>query len=228
MKHACSLHDRRDLAAALLLAGLLVLALPLQARAADATPAGTASRLVLAQSAAPAAAPETHNAATASAAEHNDSWMPTISKAFNFAVLVAILVYFLKSPTVTYLQTRSAAIRRELDEAAALRTSAERQLAEIRAKLAGLPAELDALRTRGQDELAGERIRLAEATRREKERLLEQTRREIDLQSRVARRELLEHVADLAMRLTREAIERDMTPADQARLIDRYAAEVHA
>ncbi len=228
MKHACSLHDRRGLFAALLTAGLLAIALPLHARAAEAPSTHAAPMVVLAQSEVPAPAPATEAAASESSAEHGGSWTLTLSKALNFAVLVAILVYYLKSPTVTYLRTRSTTIRHELDEAAALRASAEQQLVAIRARLAGLPAELEALRTRGQDDLAGERARLVDATRREKERLLERTRREIDLQSRVARRALLEQAAALAMQRTREQIAREMTPADQVRLIDRYTAEVHA
>jgi F-type H+-transporting ATPase subunit b len=220
VKHARSLPDRRHVLAALLAVGLLALLLPARARAAGPAPA--AARLVVAQQAAPAPAAE-------GAGEKEGAgggWMATVAKALNFAALLAILIYYLKSPTATYLRTRLATIRRELDEAAALRATAEAQLGDIRAKLAGLPTELDALRQRGRDDLASERARLTDATAREKERLLDRTRREIDLQSRLAHRALLEQAADLAMRLTRAQIEREITAADQARLIERYAAEV--
>ena len=155
-----------------------------------------------------------------------NSWSPTIAKAFNFAALVAILAYFLKAPFVTYLHTRRETIRKDLVDAAALRSLAEQQLAEVRTRLAALPAELDALRHRGQAEMVGERARLADATAREKQRVLDHTRRDIDLQLRVARRQLLEHSADLAMTLARTRIEREITSDDQTRLIDQYAATV--
>ena len=127
-----------------------------------------------------------------------------------------------------YLRTRGETIRRGLTDAAALKASAEAQLAQVRVRLSALPAELDALRRRGQDELADERVRLADATAREKQRLIDRTHREIDLQFRIARRQLLEHSADVAMRLARARIERDITPEDQTRLIDTYASEVRA
>ena len=73
-----------------------------------------------------------------------------------------------------------------------------------------------------------ERVRLTDATARERQNVLDRTRREIDLQFRVAHRALVEHTADLSMRLARTRIERDITPDDQRRLIDRYATEVRA
>lgn len=162
----------------------------------------------------------------ASEAEHDAGWGPTIAKTINFAVLAGILVYFLRTPFAGYLTGRSETIRKDLVDAASLRTSSERQLAEVRERLARLPAEIDGLQRRGQEELAQERVRLADATARERDRVLERTRREIDAQFRAARRELLEHVADLSMKLARTRIEREITPEDQSRLIERYASEV--
>lgn len=167
-------------------------------------------------------------AGQAEGAENHDGWAPTIAKAVNFAALAGLLVYFLKSPIASHLRTRGETIRKDLVDAATLRQTAEEQLAGVRARLTALPAELEALRRRGEEDLAAERIRMADATAREKQHVIERTRREIDLQFRVARRRLLEHTAELSMRLARSRIERDITPEDQTRLIDRYAAEVQA
>jgi F-type H+-transporting ATPase subunit b len=154
--------------------------------------------------------------------------LPTIARLFNFAVLVGLLVYFLKGPIVRYLASRAETVRRDLVAAEHLRSSAQAQLADVASRLAALPAELEALASRGRDEMARERERLAAATQREREKLLERTRREIDLQARMARRDLVEHAADLAMALARSRIAAEIPPADQARLVDRYAAEVRS
>jgi F-type H+-transporting ATPase subunit b len=154
--------------------------------------------------------------------------MPTIAKVVNFAALVGILGYFLRTPLSRYLVDRHAAIRKDLSDAQAVRASAEAQLAAVRARLSELPAELRALEARGREELAHERERMKAATAAEREKLLERTRREIDLQFRVARRDLVEHTADLAMSLTKARITQTITPDDQTRLIDRYAAEVRS
>jgi F-type H+-transporting ATPase subunit b len=178
---------------------------------------------VLANASAPQ---ESHGAAEGGAEAGHGGWRPTIYKLINFALLVALLVYFLRAPVGAYFQTRGDTVRRELVEAAALRAEAERQLSDVRSQLAALPAELEDLR-RGEEELVIEKARIKAATEKAREQLLERTRREIDFQFRQARRELLAHTADLAVKLARTRIERAITPEDQRRLIDRYTAEVH-
>jgi F-type H+-transporting ATPase subunit b len=154
--------------------------------------------------------------------------LPTIAKLFNFGLLVGILVYFLKAPIVRYLADRTATVRRELVEAQTLRQTAQGQLGDVERRIAALPGELEALAARGRDELARERDRLAATTAREREKLVEHTRREIDRLGRIARRDLVEHAADRAMTLARAKIAAEITPDDQARLVDRYTAEVRS
>jgi F-type H+-transporting ATPase subunit b len=207
---------------AMLAVGTAAMAAPRQAEPAAPAPAREATAPV---AEAAGQEPGSHEASGHEATE-STSLMPTIAKVVNFSVLVGFLVYFLRAPIVEYLSSRSTTIRKDLSDAKALRTSAEEQLASVRARLAELPAELKALEARGRDELARERDRLKVATAQERERLLERARREIDLQSRVAHRELVEHVADLAVSLARTRIERSMTADDQTRLVERYTAEV--
>ena len=91
-----------------------------------------------------------------------------------------------------------------------------------------LPGELADMKRRGEEELAAEKVRLAEATAHERQRLIDQTHREIELQSRLARRDLVQHSVDVSMSIARTRIEKAITPDDQARLIDRYASGVRA
>jgi F-type H+-transporting ATPase subunit b len=144
----------------------------------------------------------------------------------NFVIFVGVLYYFLNQPIRDYLATRSATIRKDLVEAAELRASANDQLAKIEARLQALPGELSALRTRGADEIKAEEQRIAQQAAADRERLLEQTRREIDLQVRLAKKDILEHAANLSVQLATERIRKEMTPADQERLVDRYLSQV--
>jgi F0F1-type ATP synthase membrane subunit b/b' len=186
--------------------------------------------LTVSAAASPSVAPQadTGHESRSGEAEAEGGWGRTVAKTVNFAALAGLLGYFLRTPFVDYLRRRGETIRRDLTDAAVLKSAAETQLAEVRARLSALPAELDALRRRGQEELADERVRLADATAREKQRVIDRTHREIDLRFRIARRQLLEHSAEAAMRLARARIERDITPEDQTRLIDTYASEVRA
>jgi F-type H+-transporting ATPase subunit b len=110
--------------------------------------------------------------------------------------------------------------------AAETRETATRQLSEIQARLAALPGELEALKKRGSEEIAAERVRIQQAAEAERQRLLEHTRREIDMRLRVARRELVEHAATLAVAVASERIKKSITLDDQARLVERYASQL--
>jgi F-type H+-transporting ATPase subunit b len=149
-----------------------------------------------------------------------------IAKVVNFAILGGVLFYFLRTPISTYLVARGTQIRQDLVTAAEMRATAAAQLADIERKLQALPAELDALRAQGALDVKAEQARIAQAAAAERERLIAQTHREIDARLRVAKRQLTEHAADLAVKVAEDRIRRTITPEDQLRLVDRYAAQL--
>lgn len=158
--------------------------------------------------------------------EHAESIWPTLARLFNFGILVGVLVYFLKTPIVSYLAARSTQIRQDLVTAAEMRKTAAAQLDEIERRMQALPAELEALKVRGGEDVRAEEARIAQAAAAERERLLAQTAREIEMRLRLARRELTEYAAQLAVTVAQERIRRTMTPDDQLRLVDRYTSHL--
>ena len=86
-----------------------------------------------------------------------------------------------------------------------MRKTATAQLDQIQRQLAALPAELEALKVRGAEDIAAEEARIAETAKAEQARLLDQTRREIAMRLRIARRELTEHAAQLAVQVAASA-----------------------
>jgi F-type H+-transporting ATPase subunit b len=168
------------------------------------------------------AATAEHGEAEAHEASLADLFWPVV----NFAILCGVLYYFLRGPLTAYLEDRSQSIRKDLVDAAALKSAATSQLDEIDRKLKALPDEIDALGRRGREEVAAEEQRIAHQAAAERDRLLEQARRDMDVQVRLAKRELTEHAADLAMQLATDRIAKETTPADHARLVDRYLEQV--
>lgn len=158
--------------------------------------------------------------------EEQGGLLQIVAKLFNFGILAGVLVYFLRGPVGEYLGSRSSQIRHDLVTAAEVRRTATAQLEEIERRLASLPGELDALKVRGAEDTKAEEARIAQAAAAERERLLQQTRREIDTRLRIARRELMEHAAQLAVAVAEQRISRTITPDDQLRLVDRYAAQL--
>ncbi len=144
----------------------------------------------------------------------------------NFVVLVFALNKFLRQPITDYLASRSTQIRKDLVEAAELNTTATQQLADIDRKMKALPGELEALKTRGAEEIVAEEERIASAAAADRARLLTQTRREIEVRLQTAQRELSDHAASLALDLARTRLKSEMTGADHARLVERYVQQV--
>jgi F-type H+-transporting ATPase subunit b len=173
--------------------------------------------------------PDTHGAAAAEHAEgevHAETIWGPISRFVNSAILIGVLFYFLHKPISAYLNSRDSEIRNDLVTAAQMKETATAQLAALQEKMAALPGELEALTTRGQEEIAAEEARIEQAAAADRERLIEQTRREIDLQLRIAQRELVEHASNLAVALATDRIKTNITPDDQTRLVDRYLQQV--
>jgi F-type H+-transporting ATPase subunit b len=214
--------------AALLTAAIAIAASPGLARA-QGPAAGSQAHQPAPAAAAHAADPgggEHAAGAEASAEASHDGWSAVIAKAVNFTILVGVLVYFLRAPLREYLTGRIGKVREDLVTAAETRETAARQLADIAAKLAALPAEIEALKKRGAEDLAAERARIEQEAQAERQRVIEHTRREIQMRLRVAKRELLELAADLAVTVAAERIRTSITPGDQARLVDRYASQL--
>jgi F-type H+-transporting ATPase subunit b len=171
------------------------------------------------------AAPAGSAHAEAGAEEHG-SILQTVAKLFNFALLVGVLVYYLKTPAAAYLAGRSTEIRQALVTAAETRATASADLAEVERRLKSLPAELEALKAQGAEDVIAEKARIAQAAAVERQRLLDQTRREIDLRLRIARRELVDLAADLTVASARARVTQSITAEDQIRLVDRYTAQL--
>ena len=157
---------------------------------------------------------------------HEQSIWPFVGKIFNFVVLVGGLVYLMRKPFAEYLTRRGGELRAELSAAEALKAEATAKIAEIDARMKTLPAELEALGARGRADIAAEEQRIRELAATEKQRLLDQAAREIDQRVRLAKRELLEHAADLTIDVARAKIQSEITDADRSRLVDRYLSQV--
>jgi F-type H+-transporting ATPase subunit b len=207
---------------------LLVLAVGPPVWSGLETPAFAASQP--AHGAVPAAehAPGGEAGTSPETAHEGSSWGALAARLFNFAALAGALVYFLRSPLMTFLAARRAEIRAALVKATELRARSASQLADIERRMAALPAEIEALRARGTADVAAEEKRIATEAETDRVRLTEQAKRQIDLQLRVAKRELVAHAADLAVKLATERIRLTIRDDDQRLLVEAYLSHVKA
>jgi F-type H+-transporting ATPase subunit b len=149
-----------------------------------------------------------------------------IWRCINFAVLIGLLGYFIRKPIRNGLQNRRAEIEKALADAAAARDAAEARAKEYQEKLAKAAAEIESIYAaiRREGELERDKI-LASARDTAAKIELEVDAKAASAVDR-ARAELRAEAARLAVELAKELLTKNVTAADQKRLVDEYMQKV--
>jgi F0F1-type ATP synthase membrane subunit b/b' len=149
-----------------------------------------------------------------------------VSKTVNLAIFATILYLLLRKPTREFFAQRLASVRETLEKAAREKKEAVAKMAELDARLNRLDAETAEIKAQAEREAAAERERMEAETKRDAERLRASAQREIEAAKQVALAELREFAATKAVDLAEQMIRREMTPADDARLVERVGEEL--
>lgn len=149
-----------------------------------------------------------------------------IWRCINFAVMAGLIGYFVSKPIRNGLQSRRAEIEKALADATAARQAAEAKTLEYQEKLAKAAAEIDSIYAaiRREGELERDRI-LASAAEMAVKIEQEADSKAASAVAR-ARAELRAEAARLAVELAEELLTRNVTAADQKRLVDEYMQKV--
>lgn len=147
-------------------------------------------------------------------------------RVLNFAIVVAILVYFLTKPIKKGLAGRREEIEKTLAEAQRAKEEAEEKFAEYDRKLAQATDEIaeisDAIRREGQ--LEKEKI-IANA-KAMAEQIEKDAGKAAELEIAKARAELKREAVRLAVEIAEDLLKKNFTKDDDNRLIDEYMQKV--
>jgi F-type H+-transporting ATPase subunit b len=148
--------------------------------------------------------------------------------AVNLALLLGVLLYFLRAPIRGFFATRRRDIEQNLERAQAVLREAEQRLAEWKGRLSRLDAEIQEIRRLAQEraEIEGRQI-LADA-----EAAAARIRRDgaaaVAQEERRARDALRREAADLAIELAGEILRREVTDSDRVRLAEEFIGRMEA
>lgn len=117
-------------------------------------------------------------------------------------------------------------IRKGIAEAEEIRADAEARAADVDRRLAGLGAEIEALRAHARQEQAAEAERIRQQTAADLTRIQEHAAREIEAAGKTARIELKRYAAQLAVDLAEQKIRRQMTPGIQSALVENFVRDL--
>lgn len=151
---------------------------------------------------------------------------PAIPKAFNLIVFIGVLYLLVRKPAGDFFAARLAEVRSTLDRAAKDKAEAEAKMSELNARLSKLDTELADIRTQSQREAAAERTRLQNEAKADAEKLRATAQREIEGAKQAALVQLREFAANQAIALAEQQIRRELTPQDDAMLLQRVSAEL--
>ena len=151
--------------------------------------------------------------------KHTESPLSIVWRWGNFLILFGGLGYYLRKPLTEFLESRSKSIEVGLLNAREAKDSSLRQLSEIQARMNRLDQEIQELKNHALKEAEEERTRILESARSEAQKILDLAQREIDGLKKSARLELKGHVAELAVKLAEERLQKSVGPEENRRVI---------
>lgn len=147
-------------------------------------------------------------------------------KLVNLALFLTILYLLLRKPTREFFRQRLASVRETLDRAAREKQEATAKLAELDARLNRLDTDLREIGAQSDREAAAERARMDAEAKRDIEKIREMAAREVEAAKQVAMADLRAFAATTAVDLAEQMIRRELTPADDAKLVARVGEEM--
>jgi F0F1-type ATP synthase membrane subunit b/b' len=151
---------------------------------------------------------------------------PGIPKAINLAIFITVLYLLLRKPAREFFARRFASVREMLEKAAREKKEAEAKMAEIDARLNHLDAEVAGIKAQAEREAAAERARMETEAKKDIERIRLSAQREIESAKQVAMADLRDFAAVKAVDLAEQMIRRELTPEDDAKLLQRVGDEL--
>jgi F-type H+-transporting ATPase subunit b len=113
-----------------------------------------------------------------------------------------------------------------LDRAAREKKEATAKMSELDARLNRLDADLREIGAQSEREAAAERARMDVEAKKAVEKIREIAAREVEAAKQVALADLRAFAATTAVDLAEQMIRREMTPADDAKLVARVGEEM--
>lgn len=169
-----------------------------------------------------AAAPALAQEGSSSLTDSTSGWA---FRWINFGLLVAILVYAFAKAAPKF-RKNSEEISRKIAEGTRAREAAEQQRREVRTKMAGIDAEVAAMREDAKRGAEAEAERIRALARSEAEMIERAAQAEIAAAERASRLELRATAARLAVERAERLLREQLTPGDESALFRTFVAEL--
>lgn len=170
-------------------------------------------------------------AAMAIAAEdagHGSPWMDILYKSVNVAVLVGILVYFLRKPAAGFFRKAAQDEKNALDDVRKDERVTAQAVDDQRREIEKLHEEVERMREEARADAAAELNLMTQEANLLADKLKAQSRQQIEQEMRKARLELRTQLADETIRLAEDLIKQRVDPDIQKALVREYTDKLGA
>ncbi len=144
----------------------------------------------------------------------------------NFALLLVILVKYLRKPISDSLKGRQESIAKAFEELESKKEEAAARFKEYEQKLSGMDEEAKRILENFVAQGKKERDTIIEQAKAAAERIKAQAEFYVQQELAKAKVELQKEVADAAVKMAEEIIRKNLTEQDQSRLISEYLERV--
>lgn len=145
--------------------------------------------------------------------------MAFLWKTVNFAILVVGIIIIWKKLLSGLLEKRSHGIRQAIEDARSAKEAADKKADEYKSKLSMLEKRLSEIQTELAAEGEAEKKRIIAEAEASAIKIKEQARISAEQEVKKAKLEIKEEVAKLAVGMAEEILKKELSPADQERLV---------
>jgi F-type H+-transporting ATPase subunit b len=149
-----------------------------------------------------------------------DRWWNAVVAVILFVVLLVILGRYAWKPVLRAMQAREQALADIVSETERRKTEGEEMLAEYRARLQAAEDDVATMLQRAQDEAEKTRQDIVQHAKKQAAASIAEAERQILAAKQEAIKEIYRNTADLATDMAGKIVRKEITPADQDRLIE--------
>jgi F-type H+-transporting ATPase subunit b len=153
-------------------------------------------------------------------------WMGIFTQAFNFFILVAILVYLLRKTVKDHFQNRAREYQQLVERAEAARAEAERGKVEIEQRLQKLQMSADQTLTQARAESEELKRRMMTEAQQLSARLEHEAQRTVAVEIEKAKNELRRELLEKGLAASKEMLSKQLGSSEQKKLNNEFAEKI--
>jgi F-type H+-transporting ATPase subunit b len=150
-------------------------------------------------------------------------WLPRL---VNFAIIAAVVIYFMRKPVRDFFKNRSAEIAKSMRESQEARERAAAALAEMERKIKELEAETARMVADAKERGEKDRQAIIDEGRKVAADVQTQVKQGIDIEVQKAKAALAVEAAQLSVDLAEGKIKKTISNQDHERIVKEYISKV--